>query len=749
MVKVIEANLNPVVAEPDPGYGQLFAVLWRRRFWLVGVFGVVLAIAAVVTLRTKPVYESSMQLQVEPDYQGKKDLGATAGPESQFADSNVDIDYATQINVMRSSILLKKVVAMLRPEYSIKVDEIKKSLVLTQVQEDKANTKIVKAVYTANDPIKTQKVLKALRRVYADYNQQKQAQRLNKGLEFITAQLPQVENKVQESEANLENFRKSHNLIDPTQQATAIADSLAAIKKEQQTTAAQYRDAEARYSNLQQQLDRSPQKALIASRLSQSSRYQTLLNEFQKTELALAQKRLVFKDAASPVEVLQEQRQSQLKLLQNEVGRVLGGTDQPNATGERLLTEGQLNGIDLNLTSQLAEAQTNLLALNARSQSLAQIEQQQRQQLNQFPALIADYNSLQPKVQINRDTLEQLLKARQELRLEIARGGYDWQVLEEPELGVQTGPSLKRNLLLGAVMGLMLGSGAALLREMIDDAVHTSAELEKQSALPLLGMAPELPQTIDSEPPLISLPFGAPQVMAPWTIEIISWPPSWEALDLVYKNIQLLSSTSTFKSLMITSALAGEGKSTLALSLAISAARLHKRVLLIDADLRRPSLHKQLNLPNEQGLSTLLMSHDNVPNQSSIHSSGSYIDILTSGPIPTDPANLLSSQRMGELMAAFEQNYDLVILDAPPVLGMVDAILAGSFCNGVVLAARVGRVTRSELAQATAMLSKLNVIGVVANSASSTKGYSPYAKPQGSLSLRLHQPLLERGHTTD
>ena len=168
---------------------------------------------------------------------------------------------------------------------------------------------------------------------------------------------------------------------------------------------------------------------------------------------------------------------------------------------------------------------------------------------------------------------------------------------------------------------------------------------------------------------------------------------------------------------MFTSALAGEGKTTLALGLALSAARLHQRVLLIDADLRRPNLHKLVNLPNEEGLSTLLTNDVNVPTESSIQSSGSYVDILTAGPTPQDPANLLSSQRMRELMSKFEQTYDLVLVDAPPVLGMVDAILAASFCSGVVLVSRIGQVTKTELTQATAMLSKLNVIGVVANGA--------------------------------
>jgi Mrp family chromosome partitioning ATPase len=159
---------------------------------------------------------------------------------------------------------------------------------------------------------------------------------------------------------------------------------------------------------------------------------------------------------------------------------------------------------------------------------------------------------------------------------------------------------------------------------------------------------------------------------------------------------------------------------------------LHKKVLLIDANLRDPSVHKHLNLPNEQGLSTLLTSDVALPNQITLQSSGSsYIDILTAGPVPEDPANLLSSPRMEELMMAFEENYDLVILDGSAVLGLVDALLTASTCRGVIMVASIGGVTRTQLAQATAMLGKLNLLGVVANGVSKT-GYSyvPNVKQQ-------------------
>jgi capsular exopolysaccharide synthesis family protein len=247
--------------------------------------------------------------------------------------------------------------------------------------------------------------------------------------------------------------------------------------------------------------------------------------------------------------------------------------------------------------------------------------------------------------------------------------------------------------------------------------MHTYNDLEQQIAsLSLLGMIPEYLQAEESSSGFIPQ-FLKGQSVSPLTVEIVQWLPFREGLDVIYKNIQLnsFSKEISVRSLVITSALPGEGKSTIALGLATSAARLHKRVLLIDADMRSPSLHKKLNLPNERGLSTLLSSKGTVDSQDVIQSSNSAIDILTAGPIPSDSVTLLSSEWMQKLITSFEQDYDLVIIDSPPILGTVDTIQIASCSGGVVSVARIDRITRGEFSQSISILQKLNLIGVIAN----------------------------------
>lgn len=706
------------VADEDPGYGQLWAVLLRRKLWVLASCLGTVGVAWFIGSHQEPTYRSSMQLLVEQNYRGKSEPGTN---NTQFADSDVQADYATQLTLMNSSISIQRIVDRLRPIYpQIDSEEIKKSLTVTQVTgktaEKKVDTKIVEAAYEDSDPLRAQKILQTVQQVYQDYNREQQQIRLAKGLAFINEQVPQIEQRLQQAESALEKFRKTYNFLNFELQSKTLVESLDNILREQRTNLVQIQDLSTRNATLEQKLALSPQASSEATRLSQSTRYQNILNEIQKTELALVQERLRFTESAASVQRLSEQRQQLQAQLEIEKQRILpNGGSGGNSGTDPLLKSGQLGTTDLSLTSQFVDVQIALKAARARAQTLAQIERRYKQEIQQFPALLSEYNRLQPAVQVNRDTLQQLLKSRQDLGLEIARGGFDWQVVEEPRLGLKTGPKLKRTLLLGAVVGLFLGGIAAFVREWLDDSIHSVDELKKQTNLPVLGSVPEISL------PGSQLGIVLPRQLSPATIstlQVVQSLPFRESLDLAYQNIQLLESAQSLKSLAITSALTGEGKSTIALGLALSAARLHQRVLLIDADLRRPSLHKQLNLFNTVGLSTLLS--DDTETSSSYKAvrplaTNGNLDVLTAGPTPLDPAQLLSSRRMAELMAEFEADYDLVLLDTAPILGIVDTVMVASFCGGVAIVERIGRSNRKDLNQGMSIMQRFNVVGLILN----------------------------------
>ncbi len=735
---VANTNLNQerLVINSSPkasGIKKLSATLLRQRFLILGVSCLVMSIASYLAVNKKTDYQSYMQILVKSNLYEEPQLNdISKDANSGFTDFNLqEVDYTAQMKLMLSSKLIDQAVNLLRLDYpNISSEKIKGKtedgkktpLKVTKLEDSKEvnqfSSQVFEISFNDEDPVKAQRVLQSLQKVYQEYNIKQQKERLKKGLAFFNARLPKVKKDLNQAEINLEKFRKKHNLLDPEVQSKILLESLGDIQKQLQNTRAQVQDVQARYSSLEQKMAVSSQNAAISTRLSQSPRYQSLLNEMQKTELALAKERLRYTEASPKIEVLEQQRQSQLKLLRREVERSLG--DKTSINVESPLTAGQIVGVDPQLLQELIQLQTTSLGLIANEKSLASSEQRIRSELSKYPSLIAEYNRLLPEVETQRKTLEQLLQTQQSLGLKIAQGGFDWQVLEEPHLQPSTNDNRLLLLVGGLVIGPLLGVAAALTWGMFSRTIGSVQELQQLTNLRLLGFIPKLaPRSTKKRLPSFSM--NGRRNLAPSLVETNTWLPCHETLDMVYQNIQILNYPFPCKSWMLTSAISGEGKTTLALGLAASAAHMHQRVLLIDGNLRHPHLHKILNLSNDWGLSLLLVDEANSDAQDYIQPIHPAIDILTAGPTPEDPVKLLSSQRMIELIKFFEQIYDLVLIDTPSILGTVDARILAALCNGIIMVGRIGQVSQAELIQATGILSQLNLIGIVANEVSNAQ----------------------------
>lgn len=197
-----------------------------------------------------------------------------------------------------------------------------------------------------------------------------------------------------------------------------------------------------------------------------------------------------------------------------------------------------------------------------------------------------------------------------------------------------------------------------------------------------------------------------------------------EAYKAIRTNLIYTLSQSDKKSFLISSSLQGEGKSTTAVNIAITFSQLGERVLLVDADLRIPTVHKKLRLPNSDGLSSVLVGLSSF--EESVHNIGSNLDVLPAGPIPPNPSELLSSQRMQDFIAGAENLYDRIIIDTPPVGVVSDAIALGSKTAGVVLVIRGGKTTHEQVEKSISAIKFANtrVLGVVINGGTKSKHYN-------------------------
>lgn len=716
-------------SESEFSYGQIFSVLVRRWPWVLGALSLALAGAVYKASQEEPTYKSSMQMIVEPNFEQNlrvEDYQGVSSPTPK------DQDYLTQLTLMRSDQFLNQAVNQLKKEYSdLSLEAVKNNFTLYRVEEDKESTRIFQAVYVDNDPVKTQRFLETLQSVYLKFNKERQAKRLMQGLEHIDKQLISTRKNLQSAQSSLEEFRQNRNLIDPSLQAQAVTESLNRVQEEQRQLIADFSATEDRYKALSARLALAPETALLASRLSESTRVQSLLTTLQETNLALADRRIIFTDEDMSVQVLIEQRNNQIAALRQEISAIIRRpvSDLDSSTLSLL----QLGKVDLNLVTQLLEADVSLKSIQARSQSLTQLEQSLRQEVNRYPSLIAEYDRLQPAVEIERTTLQQLLEQREALSSELARGGFTWEVVEAPTPGQQLGPDPVRPIALGLVAGLFAGGAIAFLVESMDKVVRTSDELKKQVALPLLGILPM--QTarrsagllLTKRDPNQSFPSLHPELADSDLAQTVLWQPFRESLDLITNNLQLLKHERAPKSIAVTSGVPGEGKTTLTLGMALSLARMSQKVLVIDADLRRSGIQAQLGLDFQGGLSSFLTSRGGSIKPHRLDFGTCYVDVLPAGPAPVDPIILLSSPRFQRLLAKSKEVYDLVLIDTPPVLGMADAIKVGAVCDGTVLVTRLDRITQPELTEVLTLLAPIKVLGIVANGAKGKSSrYSSY-----------------------
>ena len=264
---------------------------------------------------------------------------------------------------------------------------------------------------------------------------------------------------------------------------------------------------------------------------------------------------------------------------------------------------------------------------------------------------------------------------------------------------VPVSPQPLRNIGLGLVLGVLLGAGIAVLRESFDSSVKSTKLLEELSGAPVLGAITYDPNA--SEQPLIT--------------SLDPYSPRVEAFRVLRTNLQFINPGQDHKVFVITSSLPGEGKTTTATNLALALAEGGDRVVLLEGDLRRPKASEYLRVAGAVGVTTVILGRIGI--DGAIQSVQDGLDVLTSGRVPPNPAELIKSDGMGLIIDKLRHRYDYVIIDAPPLLPVTDASLLASRADGAILVARYGETTHDQVTAAAGRIEQVNarLIGVVLN----------------------------------
>ncbi|MGE0406344.1 MAG: GumC family protein, partial [Candidatus Korobacteraceae bacterium] len=328
------------------------------------------------------------------------------------------------------------------------------------------------------------------------------------------------------------------------------------------------------------------------------------------------------------------------------------------------------------------------------------------------------YSLLRRDADTSRQLYEGLLQKLKEAQVSAGLNSSNIQVVDMARVpGGPSRPNKRMNITLGVLMGLGCGIGLAFLLEALDTTIRSPEAASAISGLPSLGVIPLTAEEINARPKLLPVGSGPRRPTEELVSQVRPRSQAAEAFRALRTSLLLAGSGAPPKVIAFTSALPRDGKTTSSVNCATVLAQMGARVLVVDADLRKPAVHKAFGVPNRSGLSKVLASGQGLETVAIPCTQVPGLDVITAGATPPHPAELLGSSYFLECLAYWRKNYDHIVIDTPPVLSVTDAVVLSVHADAVVLVSRAGQTTKHALRHARALLGqvKARVIGVLLN----------------------------------
>lgn len=697
--------------------GKSLLQLWKT---VTAVTIIVFTAMAAATLHETPKYQSEMLMLMyrEASVPNVPGLETTEEPESNQ-------NLSTEIEILKSRSLVAKAISASEISFDdLSISESAADRVLDNLsirQPGEADVLMISYEDTSPDRIKA--VLEVLGSAYIDYSLERQRSQATNAIRFIDEQLPEAQKALDTTASTLRRFQENNGIVEPQAYAEKVAQRQQALLQQEQAVKVNLSQAQRRVQELGQRLQEAgqvPQTMLSNSILSQDPYYQQLAVKLTEIESELASQRVIFRDTDPSVKQLIQQRDEIKGLLQGRTGSILGSAT-PQVNPNQVIGFGETYQ---DLTEQFLEAETELATLENQLQTIRLVQIEEADRFQQVPQLQQTYAELQRQLEVQVEAVNNFLKTRQELRIAEAQEMAPWEIIEAPYLPeVPVSPNVKQDLVLGLLSGGLLGVGAAVLQERLNRKVRRIKDLKQLTGLSLLGTIP------DAGRYKVGVPIINPKKPIRRQQQAFI-----ESLRTLAMNLRYLGAAiDRMKVLALTSTVAGEGKTTITYHLGVVLAELGQRVLIVDGDLRQPTLHLLAGIPNEMGLSTVLTS-DNPWYSMVQRGEIPGLDVISSGLTPDNPVALLNSDKMKQLIHQWRQTYDHVLIDTTAVTGVADTQSVGSYVDSVILVAGMECATDEEIKAALEVLrrNQCTLAGVVANLVSKKHGHSYSYQPSSS-----------------
>jgi len=728
-MKPMGSGLYTVLPSQESTLREYMRVLIKRK-WMVlacilGIFGATL----VASLRQTPVYEAIGRIAVN-----KADSNVIT-----FKDSIPVVDYMdpsdldTEVRILQSDLLALQVVRQLnldkRPEFGGQPDRPQPNLVADPLLGDSSrttallggfkgnlrvssipNTRIMEIHYRSTDAQLAASAVNTLVATYIEQNFKTKFESTMQASDWLSKQLVDLQMKVETSQEKLVRYQKEHEILGIDEKQNITTAKLDELNKELTSAESERMQRDAAYRQTQ-----STDPEAVAAAISADSVGNT-------TSVG-----------SGLIDKLREQ-QANLKIqiadLSTQFGPAYPKVAQLN---------NQLKEIDRQFQSETRKAVDHLrgqyLAALQRENMLRDAFEKQKQQANKLNENAIEYSLLKRDVETNRTLYEGLLEKLKEAGVTAGLRSNNIKILDAarvPTAPVE--PNIPRNLLFALVLGITSGVGLAFLLENMDNTVRTTEQAQLISALPSLGMIPLGSKWPANGSHAKQLTLASSKE----AVEIVTQARPQSQMAESYRALRtslLLSSLGAPpKVIMVTSARPQEGKTTTAINSAIVLAQKGVRVLLVDADLRRPSVHKTLGLGPRSGLSNVLTGSATLQQAITVSPVLPNLFILPAGTPPPNPAELLASTNMKQVLDELREQFDHVVVDTPPTLSVTDAVVLSPRVDAIILVIRSGQTTKQALRRSRDILMQVNahVTGVLLNAVDlSSPDYYYYYEYQG------------------
>lgn len=698
-----------------------YLLVLRKHQWLITFFLLaVVSIVTIATFRMQPIYQATARVEVDRDTPN-----AFRFNEGEQGDDYVDLeDYiVTQSKILQSETLAMQTVKSMgldrMPQFGGRPGKVDKApapgsdaalmrppalgafvggLSVKRVP----NTRLLDVTFETTDPALAARIVNAHLNNFIEQNFRSRFEAATQASNWMAGQLNEMKIKVENAEDARLEYERENQIWTIDEKSDISTTKLGELEKQLTEAQGDRINKEAVY-----QLAQSGNYDAIAA-VRDSAVIQDILK--QQTTLSASYTDAVAQYGPKYPKVMRIQ--AQLKDL------------------DQLITREKLNIANQVEADYRGSRQRELL--------LKQALDEQKAEVNQTAEKLVQYNILKREADTNKQLYDGMLQKLKEAGISAGLRSSNIRVVDPALIpGYPSRPNKTRNILLSIVVGFLGGIGLALLREYLDNTVKTPDDIETLARLPSLAVVPALSNSSGKRRGRFSKLLKTAVITSKeGRAELIShnMPQSQmsEAFRALRTSLLLSQADHPPQVILMTSALPREGKTTAAVNLAVTLAQLGDKTLLVDADLRKPGINRALSLVDGKhaGLSSYLAGVSSLDLITVPHPAISNLEAIPTGPIPPNPADLLSSRRLTELIAELRLRYKFVVIDSPPIMAATDAVILSVLVDGVLMVVRSGETPKEAFTRTRDLLVgvKCHMLGVVLNAvdASSPDYYYSY-----------------------